>query len=138
MKQLTFGTEPQDLALFSDLYQVFRLGETYVPGKFRVAVKIEDALDAISDPVRVAEGITTRRLRVEGGELLLENDQYDTLKQIVKVVCEHGVNALSSAQREPVPCRPLDARRALRLTEFLEGAKDVPVVAAVPKPEERD
>lgn len=132
MKKLVFGAADDAKELYGDLYGSFQIGEKFLTGvkTIRTAVKIYDALELIAERIVRGEGVPDGfRLAEGGGIVLLEDEEFNVLKQAVDLVVDQAHNALTAATR--ILQRPMDARHAVRLLEFLEKAETVEKVQAV-------
>ncbi|MBI4637672.1 MAG: hypothetical protein HY727_15145 [Candidatus Rokubacteria bacterium] len=124
MRHLTFG--PDDAELFADLYGAFAVGERYLQGAkaIRSANKVYDTLEGIGEKIVRGEGqLPGWRLKAEGGDVRLEDADFEVLKQAVERVLDQGFNAMTAATQ--VVFRALDSRRAGRVLDLLEHAKTV-------------
>lgn len=116
MRVLKFDGSKQAQEVFQTIHDGWLMSTTGLKGleQLRSAIRVLDALEAVSEPVIVASGdgvdafgalsLTRRKLKAEGGPVYLEEAEFAMLK-----------GALGS-----LDWRPFAARRALAALEALE------------------
>ena|SRR6266446_3715750 len=126
MRELKFT--PMDRVLYADLLTCFMVGErASVQGAkgFRTAASVYDKLERIAVKVETPgpDGELTnvvQKMQPDGGEVLLEEAEHEMLRACIEAVLGSD-EPRGQQQRAPVQ-RGFDARRALRVLEFLKDA----------------
>ena len=121
MRRLTFPGDDEG-KLFANVYSVFRLGERYLQGvkAIRSALKVYDALDGISEEVTENPAFQNRRARDGPQIVMLEDEDYEVLKQCVVTVLDRGFNAQTGVTG--IAQRVMGARAAAAVIDFIDGA----------------
>ena len=123
-RKLAFTDLDEDKQNFAHIYSAFAIGERSLAGAkaMRCALRIWDALDGIAKTVVRTDG-EAKALQDGGGEILLEEAEYEALKKSVGDVLYNGLNAMTAQTQ--LSYRIVDARTACRIMDFIESAEEV-------------